>query len=217
MQLSLLSHTQAARPAADAWDMPRSDWRAGVRPLTSRRVALRDLTPADAPSLLSMLAAEEVTRFMSPPPGTIVGFERFIAWMRDEQAAGRHIGFAITPVDRPDVAIGVIQIRQLTPDFQTAEWGFAIGAPYWGSGLFIEAAQMAMGFAFEVLNVHRLEARAAIVNGRGNGALAKMGAVRECVLRNSFLRNGQFLDQALWSIVREDWQRSKAVWGSSIH
>jgi RimJ/RimL family protein N-acetyltransferase len=164
-----------------------------------------------------MLVDDDVTRFMSPPPGTIVGFERFIEWARDEQAAGRHIGFAITPAGQTDTAIGVIQLRQLTPDFENAEWGFAIGSPYWGNGIFIDAAHLAMTFAFETLGVHRLEARAAVLNGRGNGALAKLGAVRECVLRNSFLRNGKYLDQALWSIVREDWQRSKAVWGSSLH
>ncbi len=52
------------------------------------------------------------------------------------------------------------------------------------------------------------------VNGRGNGALAKIGAVKEAVLRRSFLRSGRHYDQALWSIVREDWRRAKAVWGA---
>jgi ribosomal-protein-alanine N-acetyltransferase len=216
MQLSDLSLQQAVTPASSAWDVPR-DWRTGITRLTSPRAALRELRLADAPSLLSMLVDDDVTRFMSPPPGTIVGFERFIEWARDEQAAGRHIGFAITPAGQTDTAIGVIQLRQLTPDFENAEWGFAIGSPYWGNGMFIDAAHLAMMFAFETLGVHRLEARAAVLNGRGNGALAKLGAVRECVLRNSFLRNGKYLDQALWSIVREDWQRSKAVWGSSFH
>jgi RimJ/RimL family protein N-acetyltransferase len=72
-------------------------------------------------------------------------------------------------------------------------------------------------FAFETVGVVRLEARAAVLNGRGNGALAKIGAVREAVLRKSFIRNGQQLDQALWSILRQDWRQSKAVWGSAIH
>jgi RimJ/RimL family protein N-acetyltransferase len=67
------------------------------------------------------------------------------------------------------------------------------------------------------LGVHRLEARAAVENGRGNGALAKVGAVKEGVLRRSFLRGGRYIDQALWSIVREDWRQAKAVWGSIIH
>jgi RimJ/RimL family protein N-acetyltransferase len=99
----------------------------------------------------------------------------------------------------------------------TAEWGFAIGAPFWGTGIFINAARSTVEFAFETLGVHRLEARAAVENGRGNGALAKVGAVKEGVLRRSFLRGGRYIDQALWSIVREDWRQAKAVWGSIIH
>ena len=61
-------------------------------------------------------------------------------------------------------------------------------------------------FAFETVGVHRLEARAAVRNGRGNGALRKIGAVQEGVLRKSFLKNGEYLDQALWTILDEDWK-----------
>ena len=57
-------------------------------------------------------------------------------------------------------------------------------------------------------------------NGRGNGALRKMGAVQEGLLRKSFLKNGDYLDQALWTILDEDW-KAKAVWtdkeGMIIH
>jgi ribosomal-protein-serine acetyltransferase len=82
----------------------------------------------------------------------------------------------------------------------------------------MDAARATVEFAFQTIGVHRLEARAAVANGRGNGALAKVGAVKEGVLRRSFLRNGEYLDQALWSIVREDWRlQSKAVWGSIVH
>jgi RimJ/RimL family protein N-acetyltransferase len=116
-----------------------------------------------------------------------------------------------------DSAIGIFQLRQLEPTFSTAEWGFAIGAPYWGTGVFMDAGRLVVEFAFESVGVHRLEARAAVVNGRGNGALAKIGAVKEAVLRQSFLRHGEYLDQALWSIVKDDWRQAKAVWGSIIH
>ena len=99
----------------------------------------------------------------------------------------------------------------------TAEWGFAVGAPFWGTGVFMDAARLTVEFALETVGVHRLEARAASANGRGNGALAKIGAVKEAVLRQSFLRNGEYIDQALWSIVREDWRQAKAVWCSIVH
>jgi RimJ/RimL family protein N-acetyltransferase len=60
--------------------------------------------------------------------------------------------------------------------------------------------------AVDVLGTSRLEARAAVANGRGNGALRKIGAVQEGVLRRSFLRNGVYHDQVLWGIVAEDWR-----------
>jgi ribosomal-protein-alanine N-acetyltransferase len=119
--------------------------------------------------------------------------------------------------DGLDSAVGLFQVRALEPAFTTAEWGFALGAPFWGTGVFMDGARLTVEFALETVGVHRLEARAALANGRGNGALAKIGAVKEAVLRQSFLRNGQYVDQALWSIVREDWHQAKAVWGSIIH
>ena len=57
-----------------------------------------------------------------------------------------------------------------------------------------------------MIGVNRLEARASVANGRGNGALRKIGAVQEGVLRRSFVRHGVHHDQVLWGIVAEDWR-----------
>ena len=61
--------------------------------------------------------------------------------------------------------------------------------------------------------MHRLEARAAVRNARGNGALRKIGAMQDAILRKSLRRNDAYLDQALWSILREDWLQARPVWG----
>jgi RimJ/RimL family protein N-acetyltransferase len=111
-----------------------------------------------------------------------------------------------------DTAIGLFQVRQLEAGFATAEWGFAIGSAYWGTGIFIDAARMVVDFAVETIGVSRLEARAAVANGRGNGALRKLGAVQEGILRRSFLKNGRHLDQILWSILGEEWRAAKSSW-----
>lgn len=193
-----------------------ADWKNALPVLAGHDVTLRELRPADAASLCELLTAGEVARFISPPPTTVEGFERFIQWTHDERAAGRYICFAVVPHGL-DTAIGLFQVRQLEPAFGTAEWGFVLGSSFWGTGVFMDAARLTIEFAFETVGVHRLEARAAVLNGRGNGALAKAGAVKEGVLRKSFLRNGEYLDQALWSIVRDDWRQTRAVWGSIIH
>ena len=100
-----------------------------------------------------------------------------------------------------DTAIGIFQVRSMEPGFETAEWGFAIGSAFWGTGLFQEGAGLVLDFAFDTVGVHRLEARAAVKNGRGNGALQKLGAVQECRLRNSFLKDGQYIDQVLYAML----------------
>ena len=209
-------NVQAVIEAASGASVTSTDWRNGLPTLTGSKLTLRDLRLSDAPSLLAMLATEEVARFISPPPTTVEGFERFIAWTHRERAAGNYICFAVVP-EGTDTAVGLFQIRQLEPGFGTAEWGFAIGSPYWGSGIFLEGAKLVVDFAFEVIGVHRLEARAAVQNGRGNGALRKLGAVQEGILRKSFLRNGEYLDQVLWTIMDEDWQQAKAVWAVKVH
>jgi ribosomal-protein-alanine N-acetyltransferase len=193
-----------------------TDWKAGLPVLHCDGFTLRELRLTDAHSLLALLTTEEVTRFISPPPTTLEGFERFIQWTEREREAGRYLCFAVVP-DGYDTAVGIFQVRQLDPTFDTAEWGFALASEFWGSGLFSKGAKVVVGFAFDVVGVRRLEARAAVQNGRGNAALRKIGAIQEGILRKSFLRGGKLLDQALWAIIDDDWYRSKAVWGSKVN
>lgn len=180
------------------------DWRSGLPELTGRVAIVRDLRPDDAASLFVMLATPDVGRFISTPPGTLDGFERFVAAMHRKRSEGRYACFAVEPVG-VGAAVGVIQVREAEPNFGTAEWGFAIGSPFWGTGLFPEAASLVMEFTFGTLGVHRLEARAAVVNARGNRALRKLGATCEGILRRSFRKNSESLDQNLWAILDSDW------------
>jgi [ribosomal protein S5]-alanine N-acetyltransferase len=187
-----------------------SDWRTTLPVLQASAVTLRELRLSDAATLLEMLSTEEVARFISPPPTTVEGFERFIAWTHRERAAGRYICFGIVP-DGFDHAIGIIQVRTLGGGFDIAEWGFAIGSSFWGTGVFQSAAREVLTFAFKEAGVQRLEARSAVANGRGNGALLKLGATREGLLRKSFLRNGTYHDQVIWSICSDDWREWQRV------
>ena len=195
-----------------AADVVSSDWRHQLPVLTGQHVRLRQLRLTDAPSLLAMLTTEEVTRFISPPPTTVEGFERFIAWTLRGRAAGDYACFAVT-VAGHDTAIGIFQIRRLGETFETAEWGFALGSPFWGTGVFTESAALVLAFAFETIGARRLEARVAVKNGRGNGAIQKLGAVQEAVMRHSFHRHGQYLDQILYAILDTDWYASRGPAG----
>jgi RimJ/RimL family protein N-acetyltransferase len=196
------------QPSAEPMSVVTTDWKTGLPMLTGSLVTLRELRLADAASLFAMLTTQEVSRFISPPPTTVEGFERFIMWTNHERAAGNYVCFAVVPHGM-DTAVGLFQVRQLEPGWGNAEWGFALGSAFWGTGFFTEGSRMVLQFMFETIGVHRLEARAAIENRRGQAALQKLGAVREGILRRSFVCKGQYMDQALWSILAEDWQFRK--------
>ena len=192
-------------------DAPRVSWRDAVPVLTGEHCALRELQQGDAPLLLPVLSAPEVARFISPPPESLERFAWFIDWSRREREAGRYLAFALVPHAQPTMPVGLLQLRQLEPEFRTAEWGVAMASQYWGAGLFLDASRLLLEFAFTRLGVHRLEARAAVANGRGQAAMHKLGAVQEGVLRRSLATSdGQRLDQVLWSVLDEDWRRLNA-------
>lgn len=189
-------------------------WRACLPTLEGDRVALRELRAADAPSLFAMISPADVSRFISPPPPSVVAFEQFAATAKAQQAAGKLACFAVT-LKGHDTAIGLFQVRSLEPSFKTAEWGFAIGSSFWGTGVFEDAAALVLSFAFTTIGVHRLEARAAVRNGRGNRALQKVGAVPEGILRQAFFCDGDYVDQMIYGLVEEEWRAAREVGRSS--
>ena len=187
---------------------PVSDpgWTQHAPTLSGSLATVREVTASDAPTLFELLADPAVAEHLSSPPPSVEAFVGFIAWAQRERAAGRSVCFGIVPHGL-HAAVGIIQVRALEPSFFTAEWGFAIGAAFWATGVFIEAANLVAEFAFHTVKVHRLEARAVAPNGRGHGALQKLGARAEGTLTRSFRKAGRTENQLLWSMREEDWQQ----------
>src|SRR5207248_3277167 len=136
-------------------------WRAELPCLMGRLVSLRELQESDAPALFSALSSEQVSRFISPPPATLDGFGRFIKWAIRQRQAGGYVCFAVL-LHGSNTPVGIFQVRSLEPAFATAEWGFALASEFWGRDLFIDGGKLVVDFAFDVLGVHRLAARAAL-------------------------------------------------------
>ena len=192
------------------------EWQFGLPVIHGSKVTLREVRDSDAGALMAMLTTDEVAEFVSPLPRTVAGFSAFIAEARDQRLLGHSFCFAIVP-DGYDDAMGLFQVRQIEPGFGSAEWGFALGSPFWGSGIFVEGAKAVVDFSFGIVGVHRLEARSIASNARGNAALRKVGALQEGFLRRSFQRNGRLLDQIMWSIVKDDWLQQRAVPATTFH
>jgi RimJ/RimL family protein N-acetyltransferase len=190
--------------STDAASITSSDWRAGLPTLTSRLVTLREPAPSDLRPLMDLLSIGDASPFGIDEPVSEFAVQQFLERAEKERAAGVAITYIVTISSSRAVA-GLAQVRQLDLSFESAEWECTLAPSWRGTGVFLEAARLLGSFAFGAVGAHRLEARVLLQNGRANGALRKLGAVQEGVLRQSIRRGDDYLDQVLWSVLKEDW------------
>jgi RimJ/RimL family protein N-acetyltransferase len=179
-------------------------WRNELPVLSGRLVSLREPAAQDLGPLVDLLSLGDATRFGLDEPVSDVGVQELIERFARERASGLAVTYVITATAARTI-VGLVQVRQLDPSFEAAEWECTIAPSSRGSGIFLETARLVGSFTFGTLLTHRLEARVLLQNGRANGALRKLGAVQEGVLRRSIRRSGEYFDQVLWSLLKEDW------------
>jgi RimJ/RimL family protein N-acetyltransferase len=180
------------------------DWKRELPTLAARAVTLREPTSSDLGPLVDLLSLGDATKFGLDDHVTELAVQQLIERVARERAAGLSFSYAIT-LNSGRSVVGLIQVRQLDPAFETAEWECTISPSARGTGVFVESARLVGSLAFGSLGTHRLEARVPLHNGRANGSLRKLGAVQEGVLRRSMRQRGAYVDQVLWAMLKEDW------------
>lgn len=184
--------------------MTVSDWRRELPTLTSRLVTLREPVSEDLGPLVDLLSIADATRFGIEEPVTDVAVQLFIERTAHDRQAGAAFSYVVLH-GASRAVVGLVHVRGLDPTFETAEWECTIAPSSRGSSVFLETARLVGSFVFGAIGAHRLEARVLLQNGRANGALRKIGAVQEGILRRSIRRGGEYVDQVLWSVLKDDW------------
>ena len=193
-----------------------ASWRRELPTLTTRLVTLREPAFEDAASLVDLLSVEDASRFGIEEAIDEVAVQLLVERAARDREAGA--GFTYVVVNGSNRGVmGVVQVRALDPMFETAEWECTLAPSVRGSGVFIETARLVCGFAFKTIGTHRLEARVQLQNGRANGALRKLGAVQEGILRRSAKRRGEYVDQVLWSVLKDDWSDHWVATSLRVH
>jgi ribosomal-protein-alanine N-acetyltransferase len=182
------------------------NWRNLPPVLKGCGVTMKEVEVVEAVALYRLLSHDEIAEVIAPPPASPSELAARIEAARIERLDGRGICFTLFR-DKDASPAGLIRVREMERGFGSAEWEFVLAPEHWGGGLFFAAAPAVIDFAFDVLGVSRLEARVSVANGRGNGALRKIGAVQEGVLRQSLQQEKGWVDQALWTLLRDDWRR----------
>jgi RimJ/RimL family protein N-acetyltransferase len=192
------------------------NWRAGLPVLAGQLVTLREPAPEDVPAIASLLSLSDASRFGLDAFTGELDARRLIDKAVHDRSAGTAFTYVIT-VTGARTAVGLMQIRRLDATFEAGEMECTLAPSSRGTGAFVDAARLAISFAFEAAGVHRLEARVIVENGRGNGALRKLGAVHEGILRRAIRRGTQYFDQALWGLLKDDWHSQSVADTPAVH
>lgn len=182
-------------------------WGERLPTLCAERIELRALSVADVPALFELFGDPAVTRYWS-----------WSAFERIEQAADLFAqierGFADKAIFQWGIAdrangrvIGTTTLYQLDWRHQRGEIGFALRRDRWGQGLAGEAVARVIDFAFDELDLHRLEADADPRNAGSLKLLEREGFRREGLLRERYHVNGEIQDAALLGLLRSERKR----------
>jgi RimJ/RimL family protein N-acetyltransferase len=199
-----LGHRVAGISTTEARGVAISDWKKELPVLVSRQVMLRELNVSDLSPLVDLLSIADATRFGIEDADVELAAQQLIDRAVRERAIGLSFTYAIT-LGSSRALVGVIHVRQLDPAFEAAECDCTIVPSSRGTGIFLESARLVGSLLFGTIGAHRLEARVLLQNGRSNGAMKKLGAVQEGVLRRAVRRGDTYHDQVLWSMLKEDW------------
>jgi RimJ/RimL family protein N-acetyltransferase len=128
-------------------------------------------------------------------------------------ASQQRIGHVFAQVDtRSGRAVGFTTYRDIDEEHRTLEIGGTwLGRPWWRTAINTEAKLLLIGHAFETLGANRVALKTDIRNERSQAAIARLGAVREGVLRHQYVRrDGTLRDSVMYSIIPSEWPTVKA-------
>jgi RimJ/RimL family protein N-acetyltransferase len=127
------------------------------------------------------------------------------AWITASAARDDAFEFAIV-ASADGSLVGAIGLA-LQRVHSRAELGYWIGVPYWGCGYATEAAGAVLEYAFATLELHRVYAIHYSKNPASGRVLQKLGMTHEGRQRGHVLKWGEYLDEEVYGILRDEWQR----------
>lgn len=83
--------------------------------------------------------------------------------------------------------------------------GYVFGAAAWGHGYATETAHAVLQWAFDTLDLNRVQAETDTRNVASARVLEKLGFVREGTLREDCVVNGDVSDSWVFGLLRREW------------
>jgi RimJ/RimL family protein N-acetyltransferase len=169
------------------------------------RIRLRWISEEDTDAFYAIYSNPEVMRYWSTPP--LVDRAAAADLIRKIHADWQRRlilkwGIALRADDQ---LIGSLTLFNLDFNHRRAEIGYALGREHWGHGYMNEALMAVLKYAFEVLELHRIEADVDPRNTASIKTVERLGFQREGYLRERWQVNGEIQDAYFYGLLKQDW------------
>jgi len=177
--------------------------------LESARLRLRWLERRDVDALHRIFSDAQVTRYWSSPPlKDRAAAEDLLTEIGDYFTARTLYQWGVARIEDDEV-IGTCTLASLSVEHRRAELGCALARDSWRQGIMTEVMPLLFDFAFERLQLHRLEAEADPRNDASLALLERLGFSREGFQRQRYRMYGEWQDSLLFGLLREEWRTRK--------
>jgi ribosomal-protein-alanine N-acetyltransferase len=174
--------------------------------LSTSRLSLRPFTEADVDALFALHSSAHVLRYWDAPPWEErARAERFIAACRQMEDEGTGARLAVDRLSDGDF-LGWCSLTGWNPDYRSASLGYVFDAAAWGHGYATEAARALLEWAFDTLDLNRVQAETDTRNGASARVLGKLGFLHEGTLREDCIVNGDVSDSWVFGLLRREWR-----------
>lgn len=175
--------------------------------IEASRIHLRWLVESDVDALHAVFSDPEVMRFWSTPPHPDKGATRaLLAEIHDYFNRQELFQWGVALQD-DDTVIGTCTLFRIDAKNRRAEIGYALAREHWRKGYMAEALNALLAFAFDDLDLIRLEADVDPDNAASIRCLERLGFKREGFARERWLVDGKAYDSVLFGLLRREWHR----------
>lgn len=174
--------------------------------LNGSKVRLGSINEEDIDIFASWYSDSDFLRFFDKVPAYPKSRQELVGWLKEIQDSNKGYSFAIRSIDN-DEMIGYIELSNIQWWNGVATLGIGIGdTKHRGSGFGKEAMKLLLDFAFEELNLHRIQLNVFCYNTGAISLYEKVGFTREGVYREFIHRDGQRWDMYLYGILEQEWR-----------
>lgn len=177
--------------------------------LETERLILRRITMRDAKDIFAYSKDPEVARHVlwsaQKDIGEAKDYCRFMmkryrndqpsSWGIIEKATGK--------------LVGTIGYMDHSEDNASVEVGYSLARWLWNGGYMTEALSRVIEYTFTAMDVNRIEAQHELENPSSGRVMEKCGMQKEGVLRQRLYNKGQYVDVALYAILKSDYDKMK--------